>query len=127
MLLESTLTVADTILTMLLLFAQFFGAFSDSLEHFFHLALLLGQDILKCTFDESGVLAEDRNEYSTSLLRERNSANAAIALALHTGTGDRIEWMAIHVYTIRDSKVFEDAIMTDALAIMQQLGLVPSA
>src|ERR1700731_489941 len=42
------------------------------------------------------------------------------------GTGDRIEWMAIHVYTIRDSKVFEDAIMTDALAIMQQLGLVPS-
>ena len=40
------------------------------------------------------------------------------------GTGDRIEWMAIHVYTIRDSKVFEDAIMTDALAIMQQLGLV---
>jgi predicted ester cyclase len=42
------------------------------------------------------------------------------------GTGDRIEWMAIHVYTIRDRKVFEDAIMTDALAIMQQLGLVPS-
>ena len=42
------------------------------------------------------------------------------------GTGDRIEWMAIHVYTIRDSKVFEDAIMTDALAIMQQLSLVPS-
>jgi hypothetical protein len=41
-------------------FAQFFGASSDSLEHFFHLALLLGRDILKCTFDESGVLAEDR-------------------------------------------------------------------
>jgi hypothetical protein len=35
--------------------------------------------------------------------------------------------MAIHVYTIRDSKVFEDAIMTDALAILQQLSLVPSA
>jgi predicted ester cyclase len=43
------------------------------------------------------------------------------------GTGDRIEWMAIHIYTIRDGKVLEDAVMTDALAIMQQLGLVPSA
>jgi predicted ester cyclase len=43
------------------------------------------------------------------------------------GTGDRIEWMAIHIYTIRDGKVLEDATMTDALAIMQQLGLVPSA
>jgi len=84
LLLESTWTVEDTILTVALLFAQFFGASSDSLEHFFHLALLLGRDILKCTFDESGVLAEDRNEYSASLLRKRNSANAAIALALHT-------------------------------------------
>ena len=43
------------------------------------------------------------------------------------GTGDRIEWMAIHIYTIRDGKVLEDAAMTDALAIMQQLGFVPSA
>ena len=43
------------------------------------------------------------------------------------GTGDRIEWKAIHIYTIRDGKVLEDAIMMDALAIMQQLGLVPSA
>jgi predicted ester cyclase len=42
------------------------------------------------------------------------------------GTGDRIEWMAIHIYTIRDGKVFEDAVMTDALAITQQLGLAPS-
>jgi predicted ester cyclase len=42
------------------------------------------------------------------------------------GTGDRIEWMAVHIYTIRDGKVLEDAVMTDALAIMQQLGLVPS-
>jgi predicted ester cyclase len=42
------------------------------------------------------------------------------------GTGDRIEWMAIHIYTIRDGKVLEDAVMTDALAITQQLGLVPS-
>jgi len=25
------------------------------------------------------------------------------------GTGDRIEWMAIHIYTIRDGKVLEDA------------------
>src|SRR6201984_2804738 len=66
------------------LFAQLFGASSDSLDHFFQLALLLGRDILKCTFDESGVLAEDWNEYSASLLRKRNSANAAIALALHT-------------------------------------------
>jgi hypothetical protein len=30
------------------------------------------------------------------------------------GTGDRIEWMAIHFYTIRDGKVLEDATMTDA-------------
>ncbi len=42
------------------------------------------------------------------------------------GTGDRIEWMAIHIYTIRDGKILEDAVMTDALAIMQQLGLGPS-
>ena len=42
------------------------------------------------------------------------------------GTGDRIEWMAIHFYTIRDGKVLEDAVMTDALAMMQQLGLAPS-
>ena len=42
------------------------------------------------------------------------------------GTGDRIEWMAIHIYTIRDGKIVEDAVMTDALAIVQQLGLAPS-
>jgi predicted ester cyclase len=42
------------------------------------------------------------------------------------GKGDRIEWMAIHIYTIRDGKVLEDAVMTDALAIAQQLGLAPS-
>ena len=42
-------------------------------------------------------------------------------------TGDRIEWMAIHIYTIRDGKVLEDAVMMDALAIMQQLGPVPGA
>ena len=42
------------------------------------------------------------------------------------GTGDRIEWMAIHIYTIRDGKVLEDAVMTDALAMTQQLGLAPS-
>jgi len=35
--------------------------------------------------------------------------------------------MAIHIYAIRDGKVIEDAVMTDALAIMQQLVLVPSA
>jgi hypothetical protein len=74
----------DTTLTGAVLFAQLFCASSDSLEHFFHLALLLGRDILKCTFDQSGVLAEDRNEHPASLLRERNSPNAAIALALHT-------------------------------------------
>ena len=43
------------------------------------------------------------------------------------GTGNRIEWMAIHIYTIRDGKVLEDAYMRDELAIMQQLGLAPSA
>jgi predicted ester cyclase len=42
------------------------------------------------------------------------------------GTGDRIEWKAIYIYTIRDGKVLEDAVMMDALAIMQQLGLLPS-
>ena len=35
--------------------------------------------------------------------------------------------MAIHIYAIRDGKVIEDAVMTDALAIMRQLVLVPSA
>src|SRR5215472_11576539 len=43
------------------------------------------------------------------------------------GAGNHIEWMAIHIYTIRDGKVLEDAVMTDALAIAQQLGLAPSA
>jgi predicted ester cyclase len=43
------------------------------------------------------------------------------------GTGDYIEWMAIHIYTIRDGKILEDAVMTDSLAIMQQLGLAPIA
>ena len=42
------------------------------------------------------------------------------------GTGSRIEWMVIHLYKIRDGKVLEDAVMTDALSIMQQLGLAPS-
>jgi hypothetical protein len=35
--------------------------------------------------------------------------------------------MAIHIYTIRDSKVLEDAYMRDELAIFQQLGVAPSA
>jgi SnoaL-like domain len=69
-------TANDTILTVALSFAQFFGASYDSLERFFHLALLLWRDILKCPFDESGVLAKDRNEHSASLPRKRNSANA---------------------------------------------------
>jgi predicted ester cyclase len=43
------------------------------------------------------------------------------------GTGDLIEWMTIHIDAIRDGKVLEDATMTDALAIPQQLGLVPGA
>jgi len=42
------------------------------------------------------------------------------------GTGERIEWMAIHIYTICDGYILEDAVMTDALAIVQQLGLAPS-
>jgi len=42
------------------------------------------------------------------------------------GTGDHIEWLAMHIYTIRDGKVLEDAYMRDELAIMQQLGPVPS-
>jgi len=33
--------------------------------------------------------------------------------------------MAIHIYTIRDGKVLEDAVMTDALAMTRQLGLLP--
>ena len=43
------------------------------------------------------------------------------------GTGDRIEWMAIHIHTIRDGKVLENAIMRDELATMRRLGLLPSA
>jgi predicted ester cyclase len=42
------------------------------------------------------------------------------------GTGNRIAWIAIRIYTIRDGKVLEDAYMRDELAIMQQLGLAPS-
>ena len=41
------------------------------------------------------------------------------------GTGDRIEWMAIHIYTIRDGKVLKDAYMRDELAVMHQLRLLP--
>jgi predicted ester cyclase len=42
------------------------------------------------------------------------------------GTGDHVEWLAMHLYTICDGKVLEDAYMRDELAIMQQLGPVPS-
>ena len=42
------------------------------------------------------------------------------------GTGNRVEWMAIHVYTIRGGKILEDAYMRDELAIMKQLGLAAS-
>jgi len=42
------------------------------------------------------------------------------------GTGDHIEWKAMHIYTIRDGKILEDAYIRDELAIMQQLGPVPS-
>ena len=42
------------------------------------------------------------------------------------GTGNHIEWKAVHIDTIRDGKVLEDAYMRDELAIMQQLGPVPS-
>jgi predicted ester cyclase len=42
------------------------------------------------------------------------------------GTGDHIEWLAMHIYTIRDGKVLEDAYIRDELAIVQQLGPVPS-
>jgi predicted ester cyclase len=42
------------------------------------------------------------------------------------GTGDHIEWLAMHIYTIRDGKVLEDAYMRDELAIIEQLGPVPS-
>ena len=42
------------------------------------------------------------------------------------GTGNHIECMAIHFYTMRDGKVLEDAHMRDELAIMQQLGPAPS-
>jgi predicted ester cyclase len=34
------------------------------------------------------------------------------------GTGNHIEWTAIHIYTIRDGKILEDAVMTDSLAII---------
>src|ERR1700757_68199 len=74
----------DPILATALLLGQFVGASCDSLEHFFQLTPLPRRDILKCTFHVNGVLTEDRNEYSASLLRKRNRANAAIVLAFHT-------------------------------------------
>ena len=43
------------------------------------------------------------------------------------GDGKRIEWMVIHVYRFREGRIIEDAVMTDALAIVQQLGLDASA
>jgi ketosteroid isomerase-like protein len=33
------------------------------------------------------------------------------------GTSNRIEWMAIHIYTIRDGKVLEDAYMRTSLPL----------
>jgi predicted ester cyclase len=42
------------------------------------------------------------------------------------GTGNRVEWIAIHLYTIRQGKVLEDAYIRDELAIIKQLGLAPS-
>jgi predicted ester cyclase len=42
------------------------------------------------------------------------------------GTGNHVEWMAIHIYTIRDGRVLEDAYMRDELAIMKQVGLAAS-
>jgi hypothetical protein len=32
-----------------------------------------------------------------------------------------------HIYTIRDGKILEDAVMTDSLAIMQQIGFARKA
>jgi predicted ester cyclase len=43
------------------------------------------------------------------------------------GTGNHIEWTAIHIYTIRHGKILEDAVRTDSLAIMQQIGLARKA
>ena len=43
------------------------------------------------------------------------------------GTRNHIEWTAIHIYTIRDGKILEDAVMTDSLAIMPQIGLARKA
>ncbi|MGC2768982.1 MAG: ester cyclase [Candidatus Acidiferrum sp.] len=70
----------------------------------------------------------------STLSRKATRSYSSIALVVRhrgeffgrPGTGDRIEWMAIHIDTIRGGKVLEDAVMTDALAIMQRLGFVPS-
>jgi predicted ester cyclase len=42
-------------------------------------------------------------------------------------TGHCIEWMVIHIYSIRDGKIVEDPCITDPPAIMRQLGLAPRA
>ena len=91
---------------------------------------MLGESSTRCSIKRSPT----REPRCSTLSRKATRSYSSIAsVGTHRGeflgrpgTGDRIEWMAIHIYTIRDGKVLEDAIMTDALAIMQQLGLAPS-
>ncbi|HEX3347891.1 MAG TPA: ester cyclase [Acetobacteraceae bacterium] len=77
--------------------------------------------------DARGEVLDVIAEGDKVVLVDRFGGTQRGALFGRQGTGDRIEWMAIHIYTIRDGKILEDAVMTDALAIARQLGLVPSA
>jgi predicted ester cyclase len=89
---------------------------------------VLGETSTRCSFKRSptrealGLVAEgDR-----VVLHDRFGGTHRGEFLGRPGTGNRIEWMAIHIYTIRDGKIIEDAYMRDELAIMQQLGLAPS-
>ncbi len=84
--------------------------------------LVLGKSSTRCSIKRSPTPEGDK-----VVVHDRFGGTHRGDLFGHPGTGDRIEWMAIHIYTIRDGKILEDAVMADALAIMQQLGLAPSA
>ena len=87
----------------------------------------LYQMFLQAIPDARGQVVDGVAEGDKVVLVDRFGGTHRGELFGRPGTGDRIEWMAIHIYTIRDSKVLEDAVMMDALAMMQQLGLAPSA
>ena len=93
-------------------------------------APVLGESSTRCSTKRSPTPSPRCSTVSRKATRSYSSIASvryASRGALRTSRHGRIEWTAIHIYTMRDGKVLEDAVMTDALAIMQQLGLTRKA